>query len=109
MGDPVKGLLDINNLKSGGKKMDTTEIYDLSEEQSGKLSEEDQGKLLEAQKELWKTAMKRGWRRHLDTRERRLVKNCRIYAQNDPAGMPGHALALIIAKLADLLDKKDAI
>lgn len=33
-------------------------------------------------------------------RERKLIGNCIRYAENDPAGMPGHNLAVLIAKLA---------
>lgn len=33
-------------------------------------------------------------------RELRLIQNCMNYAQGDPAGLPGHNLMLIIAKLA---------
>lgn len=32
-------------------------------------------------------------------RERRLINNCHEYAFNDPAGLPGHNLMLIIYKL----------
>jgi hypothetical protein len=46
-----------------------------------------------------------GWLAEFDERERRLIDNCRTYAANDPAGMPGHGLALIIARMADLLDE----
>jgi hypothetical protein len=45
------------------------------------------------------------WRDDLDERDRRLIANCEAYAQGDPAGMPGHSLALIIAQLARLLDE----
>lgn len=44
------------------------------------------------------------WRDRLDNRQRRLIENCQIYAQNDPAGLPGHNLMLIVSNLADLLD-----
>jgi hypothetical protein len=33
-------------------------------------------------------------------RENRLIKNCIAYAKNDPAGLPGHNLMIIVAKLA---------
>lgn len=32
-------------------------------------------------------------------REKRLIKNSVVYAENDPAGLPGHNLMIIIAKL----------
>ncbi len=45
-------------------------------------------------------------------REVRLIENCRVYAANDPAGVPGHNLMIIIAKLSTLLiggELEDAI
>lgn len=45
------------------------------------------------------------WRNQFDERQRRLIKNCSIYAENDPAGLPGHNLMLIIAKMASILDQ----
>lgn len=41
---------------------------------------------------------------YLSERELRLIENCKNYAASDPAGLPGHNLALIIAKLSSLLD-----
>lgn len=41
---------------------------------------------------------------YFDERERRLIANCRGYGRNDPAGLPGHNLMLIIAKMAEILD-----
>jgi hypothetical protein len=40
---------------------------------------------------------------HFTDRERRIIANCVAYAENDPAGLPGHNLALITAKLYRLL------
>jgi len=34
-------------------------------------------------------------------RERKLIENCIMYASNSPAGLPGHNLMIIIAKLAN--------
>lgn len=34
-----------------------------------------------------------------DDRELRLILNCLTYAENDPAGLPGHGLMLLVAKL----------
>lgn len=49
-----------------------------------------------------------GWRQViLDDRERSLVNDCVRYAQGDAAGLPGHNILLIIAKMADLLDRLD--
>ena len=45
-----------------------------------------------------------GWRGIFDERQRRLIKNCCAYADNDPAGLPGHQLMLIIAEMASILD-----
>jgi hypothetical protein len=42
------------------------------------------------------------WRDHFDERELRLMRNCIAYAQGDPAGMPGHNLAIIIAKMCEV-------
>jgi hypothetical protein len=33
-----------------------------------------------------------------DDRQHKLIENCRFYAANDPAGLPGHSLMMIIAK-----------
>ena len=45
----------------------------------------------------------------LDARELRLVRNCLVYRDEDPAGLPGHNLMIIIGKLIDMLnlDEKD--
>lgn len=40
---------------------------------------------------------------HFSERELRLIENCRNYADNDPAGLPGHNLMIIVAKLADMV------
>jgi len=45
-----------------------------------------------------------GWRSIFDKRQRRLIDNCCVYADNDPAGIPGHQLMLIIAEMTSLLD-----
>jgi len=45
-----------------------------------------------------------GWLRFFDRRQRRLIGNCCDYARSDPAGMPGHNLALIVAKMSDMLN-----
>ena len=37
-------------------------------------------------------------------REIGLIGNCRAYGANDPAGLPGHNLLIIIAKMAAMLD-----
>jgi hypothetical protein len=41
----------------------------------------------------------------LDEREQRLVANCCTYADGDPAGLPGHNLMIIIAKLKAQADE----
>ena len=45
------------------------------------------------------------WYSEFDERQLRLVANCRNYAKNDPAGVPGHNLMILIAKMAKLLDE----
>ena len=45
------------------------------------------------------------WRGRLSDRERGLVGNCEQYAAGDPAGLPGHNLFLLVAKLAAMLDE----
>ncbi len=35
----------------------------------------------------------------LTERESKLISNCTLYAANDPAGLPGHQLALLVDKL----------
>ena len=44
------------------------------------------------------------WLGRFDERQKRLIANARLYAENDPAGLPGHQLMLIVSKLSDLLD-----
>ena len=44
------------------------------------------------------------WRDRFTERELGLISNARTYAENDPAGLPGHTLLLIISRLADTLD-----
>ena len=46
----------------------------------------------------------RTWRDRFTERELRLIANARTYAENDPAGLPGHNLLLIIARLSEALD-----
>lgn len=41
--------------------------------------------------------------RPLDDRERRLIQNCKDYANGFPAGLPGHQIILLVAKLAEKL------
>ena len=64
-------------------------------------------------------ALKRLWQRHNDDPHHwtdrfadgksgssvGLIENCRMYAANDPQGLPGHQLMRIVAFLADLLDE----
>lgn len=45
-----------------------------------------------------------GWRAEFDGRQNGLIENCIDYANGNPAGLPGHALMLIIAQMAELLD-----
>jgi hypothetical protein len=52
---------------------------------------------IQTERDMW-------WLDDFDERQQRLIRNCRVYAHSDPAGLPGHQLQLIISKLADLLD-----
>lgn len=36
-------------------------------------------------------------------RELRLIGNCELYTANDPAGLPGHNLLLLISKMSDII------
>lgn len=38
-------------------------------------------------------------------RDMRLIENCKSYAANDPAGLPGHNTNLIVARLSILADE----
>jgi len=67
-----------------------------------------QDELDELQRRI-ENGMRASWLRRLDERQQRLVANARLYSGNDPAGMPGHQLALIIAKLADMLDEFEPV
>lgn len=46
---------------------------------------------------------------HFDERQRALIHNCQTYAQDNPAGVPGHNLMLIIAKMSTLLTKYETL
>lgn len=45
---------------------------------------------------------------HFSNRELGLIYNSRLYANNEPSGMPGHNLAIIINKLAVLLEDNES-
>lgn len=36
-------------------------------------------------------------------REIRLINNCEVYTANDPAGLPGHNLMVLISKMSDII------
>lgn len=42
-------------------------------------------------------------------RELRLISNCQTYAREDPAGLPGHNLMVIISKFCDALDRSQGL
>jgi hypothetical protein len=44
-------------------------------------------------------------KRHFEPRDLELIQNCQTYANNGPAGLPGHALILLVAKLAALVSR----
>ncbi len=50
--------------------------------------------------------VKSSWRQRCDARQLRLIRNCQEYAAGDPAGLPGHQLLLIVARLVELLDAR---
>ena len=37
-------------------------------------------------------------------RDTRLIKNCRNYSENDPAGLPGHQVLLIVERLDRIVE-----
>ena len=39
-------------------------------------------------------------------REWRLIRNCQNYARNDPAGLPGHNLMMLVDKLWGMISKE---
>lgn len=39
----------------------------------------------------------------LDEREVRLLRNCHNHAKDDPAGLPGHSLILLVSKLEEMI------
>lgn len=43
------------------------------------------------------------WTGAFDERNRHLICNCQAYAANDPAGLPGHQLMLVVAQMAEML------
>ena len=48
-----------------------------------------------------------GWMGALDARELRLVAHCVRYMADGPAGLTGHALMVVVARLAWLLERLD--
>lgn len=54
------------------------------------------------------TSVAPDWISHFDERERRLINNCVDYSMNDPAGLPGHNIMIIVAKMVKLLDGANA-
>ena len=47
------------------------------------------------------------WAAGLDDRQWGLIQNCRLYAANQPSGLPGHQLMLVVAILAGRLEDAD--
>ena len=60
--------------------------------------------MLEEQREAWIPNEPSGWRDVFDVRQQQLIVNCCTYYDDNPAGLPGHALMVIIAEMAALLD-----
>ena len=44
------------------------------------------------------------WRAGFDDRQQQLIDNCKTYTGNNPAGLPGHNLMVIIERMAAMLD-----
>ena len=57
------------------------------------------------EKQKLKNAVDLGWLVRLTERERRIVQNCRDYANGDPGGITGHATMIVVNKMANLLDE----
>ncbi|MBE2197522.1 MAG: hypothetical protein IAE79_02855 [Anaerolinea sp.] len=49
------------------------------------------------------TTTTNNWMSAFDERSQRLICNCQVYAANDPAGLPGHQLMLVVAHMANML------
>jgi len=47
----------------------------------------------------------RTWDSDYSRRERGIIQNCEMYAANNPSGIPGHQLMLLVAKMAADLDQ----
>lgn len=47
------------------------------------------------------------WQSYFDSRQKKLIENCKTYAANNPAGVPGHNLMVIVAIMARILDDDD--
>lgn len=48
------------------------------------------------------------WADAFDKRQGDLIRSCRQYTADGAPGLPGHQLMLIVAKMAELLDKAEA-
>lgn len=49
------------------------------------------------------------WSGRFTERELRLIANCEAYTKGDPAGLPGHNLMIVVAKLSQLLDDMTSV
>lgn len=74
-----------------------------------KLDESDQQEELEQVMTELKSALEQQskadvrWHGVFTEREQRLIANCQLYAANNPSGLPGHNLMIIIDKLSKML------
>lgn len=41
-------------------------------------------------------------------REQRLIANCIHYTHNDPGGLPGHNLMILVSKMAAIVDMRES-
>ena len=48
------------------------------------------------------------WKVTFTERELKLISNCKVYARNDPAGLPGHNLMIIIDKFCMLFGMNES-
>lgn len=52
--------------------------------------------------------MSEKWAEIFGERDRRLIDNCINYRNQDPAGLPGHNVMIIVANMADILHRYES-
>jgi len=64
------------------------------------MTPEEEGKVKQIEADKYAIiALADAIREDFDQQEIRLMRNCITYEENDPAGLPGHKLILLVAKL----------